>query len=217
MRMVESSASEPTRRALLQSASKIFAEQGFQIARIRDIAENAGTNLSAINYHFGSKKGLYYAVLESVAQTTIERFPLLSSDSSHLSPEQRFRFLVRNLLRRFISPDTPSVLAQLMTRELSHPTQALDDLVNRVSRPQFMTAASVIREIVSPDISQEQVQQAVLSVFGQCIVYLFARPLISRLLPQDVYSSEQSIDQIADHIATFSLAGLQAMQPLEGS
>jgi AcrR family transcriptional regulator len=54
-----------TRAALIEAASPMFADHGFEATRIRDIADKARANVAAINYHFGSKMGLYQAVLKA--------------------------------------------------------------------------------------------------------------------------------------------------------
>lgn len=58
------SASPPdaTRRALLDAAERLFAENGLEGASVRDITKAARANLGAINYHFGTKDGLIMAV-----------------------------------------------------------------------------------------------------------------------------------------------------------
>ncbi len=57
-----------TRTALVASARELFAAHGYRGASIRAITQRAGANLGAVTYHFGSKEGLYGAVLASVAQ-----------------------------------------------------------------------------------------------------------------------------------------------------
>jgi AcrR family transcriptional regulator len=51
-----------TRERLLNVAERMFAEQGFTSASVREITEAAGTNLGALNYHFHSKENLYAEV-----------------------------------------------------------------------------------------------------------------------------------------------------------
>ena len=54
---------DQTRARLLDAAAALFAEQGFHGTTVREIADRAGVNLAAGNYHFGSKRALYLEVL----------------------------------------------------------------------------------------------------------------------------------------------------------
>ena len=53
-----------SREATLDAAEDLFAEKGFEAASIQEIAEKAGVSRGTPNYLFGSKEGLYRAVLE---------------------------------------------------------------------------------------------------------------------------------------------------------
>ena len=59
---------EETRARILEAALELFATSGFEGASTRTIAEQAGVNLPAIQYYFGSKEGLYRAVVEEFSQ-----------------------------------------------------------------------------------------------------------------------------------------------------
>lgn len=55
---------DETRRRLLRAAEELFADEGVDGARTRDITERAGqANSSALHYHFGSRDGLLQAIL----------------------------------------------------------------------------------------------------------------------------------------------------------
>src|SRR5438093_10487526 len=54
-----------TKDRLLTAAAALFAEHGFHGTKIRDIAARARVNVAAGNYHYGSKKALYLAVLRA--------------------------------------------------------------------------------------------------------------------------------------------------------
>ena len=56
---------EATRQALLRAGAFLFAERGFDGVSIEEVAARAGVNKALISYHFGGKRGLYVAVLES--------------------------------------------------------------------------------------------------------------------------------------------------------
>ena len=54
---------EETRREILRAAGEAFAASGFVGATTRAVAARAGVNVATLHYHFGSKEGLYRAVL----------------------------------------------------------------------------------------------------------------------------------------------------------
>ena len=56
--------SRATRDELLAAATEEFAEKGLAGARVEEIAARTATSKHMIYYHFGSKEGLYSAVLE---------------------------------------------------------------------------------------------------------------------------------------------------------
>jgi AcrR family transcriptional regulator len=49
---------------LLAAAAEVFARHGFKGARVQEIVQAAGVNERMIYHHFGSKDGLYRAVIE---------------------------------------------------------------------------------------------------------------------------------------------------------
>jgi TetR/AcrR family transcriptional regulator len=54
---------ERTRRRILEAARRVFATRGIDGARVDAIAARAGTNKRMLYYYFGSKDGLFRAVL----------------------------------------------------------------------------------------------------------------------------------------------------------
>ncbi len=64
---------DETRRLLLKAAQAVFAESGLEGARIDAIAQRAGVNKQLVYHYFGSKDGLYSAVLEKVYAQIRER------------------------------------------------------------------------------------------------------------------------------------------------
>ncbi len=51
---------------MLDAGEALFGEHGFAGASVRAVTAAAGTNLNAVNYHFGSKEGLFRAVVHRV-------------------------------------------------------------------------------------------------------------------------------------------------------
>lgn len=55
---------ESTRERILRAAEGIYAASGFHGMSLRDVTLLAGVNLAAVNYHFGSKDKLIFALAD---------------------------------------------------------------------------------------------------------------------------------------------------------
>jgi AcrR family transcriptional regulator len=58
--------STDTRTRILEASATIFSVEGFAGASTRTLAAGAGVNIATLNYHFGSKEGVYRATMEWV-------------------------------------------------------------------------------------------------------------------------------------------------------
>ncbi len=76
---------ERTKRDILREARIEFAEKGFAGARVDQIGARTATAKRMIYYHFGSKEGLYVAVLEEAYKGIRDLEKTLSLD--HLDPD----------------------------------------------------------------------------------------------------------------------------------
>jgi AcrR family transcriptional regulator len=63
---------EATRDALLKAAMRRFTLLGYDHTTTRDVAADAGVNVALINRYFGSKDGLFAAVMGEYAQAMAE-------------------------------------------------------------------------------------------------------------------------------------------------
>ncbi len=64
----------PGRESLLAAATALFAEHGYDAVTTRQILERAGVEAPSLYHHFGSKLGLYRAVLSDTSEPFVERF-----------------------------------------------------------------------------------------------------------------------------------------------
>ncbi|ANZ20325.1 TetR family transcriptional regulator [Streptomyces noursei] len=64
-----------TRRLLLDAASELFAERGYERATVRDIAARAGVNQALLFRYFGSKKALFGEVMARGGQEQLRSTP----------------------------------------------------------------------------------------------------------------------------------------------
>ena len=57
-----------TKERILASATKLFAQKGFDGVGIREICKDAGANICMISYFWGGKEGLYQGILDDLIQ-----------------------------------------------------------------------------------------------------------------------------------------------------
>ncbi len=122
-----------TRRLLLETARPLFAREGFTATSVREITRTAGVNLGAVTYHFGSKRGLYEAVLAEATRPLIEAFEASASGPSGREPagdriESALRALL-TVLRR--EPDLPGLLFKEAAAG-REPPQAVSSLLHGI-------------------------------------------------------------------------------------
>ena len=77
-----------TRIRILDVAERTFAEHGLAGARVAAIAAEADVNKAMLYYYFGSKDGLYTAVLERVADQVVS-MAQASLQATDAPPEER--------------------------------------------------------------------------------------------------------------------------------
>lgn len=78
---VRALAAKATRDSLLRAATKVFARYGFSGASVEKISKAAKSYDRMIYYYFGSKEGLFVAVLEEVYRRFDEAEAALDLDS----------------------------------------------------------------------------------------------------------------------------------------
>ncbi|HWE51663.1 MAG TPA: TetR/AcrR family transcriptional regulator [Bryobacteraceae bacterium] len=81
-----------TRADLLRAARKVFARDGFERARLEDIAEEAGKTRGAIYAHFEDKEAVFFAIFEEDAARAQKHLALDLNPAT--SEEDRFEAMV---------------------------------------------------------------------------------------------------------------------------
>ena len=110
-----------SRIAIMDAATHAFMETGFSGARVDKIAGHAGANKAMIYYHFGSKHGLYKAVLLRLFGDVLNEVARL--DASEAPPEEKLQALYTRIAQHFT--DTPA-LPHIMLREILAGGKAMD-------------------------------------------------------------------------------------------
>ena len=65
----------------MAAGSALFSERGFDGVPIEDLAARAGVNKALVSYHFGGKRGLYVAILDSAFAAIAERLKAIEAEA----------------------------------------------------------------------------------------------------------------------------------------
>ena len=198
-----------TRDRLLKAAQHLFADRGFKDVTVREICHAARANVAAVNYHFGDKLGLYREVLSHAIDAMREATETARRLGEGKSPDEQLRVYISVFLHRVLAPDADTI-HRLVHREAHEPTPALDDIVEQGVRPRIEFLSRIVADIIGCEPTDPRVFRCVGSLQSQSIMYARFNPIAERLGFR-FGRTPAEIDEAADHIATFSLAGIRAI------
>ncbi|MEE2989656.1 MAG: CerR family C-terminal domain-containing protein [Planctomycetota bacterium] len=199
---------DAVRQRILEAAGSEFAEQGFEQATVRQICHKAGANGAAVNYYFGDKQQLYLETVRLASEARIEQIAPPPRDPS-TPAEVHLYDHVRTLLERMLGSEQDPWQVKLLMREVLQPTEACRELVEQHFRPRFEYLQNLLDSWLPPGMPDYRRRQVAFSVVGQCVHYRMAGEVIAMLTPEEDRRRHHSLDQLAFHITTLTLASLQ--------
>ena len=148
----------------MESAVRLFAERGYAGTSLRSIINEAGVNLAAIHYHFGSKEALLGALLEKYVAPISEKQLGMLREAEAMAGDQPpsveaiLRAAVAGPLQLVLDlGERGSVLAQFLGRIYTDPSEAVQALV----RAQFREGAEHFVNVLGkalPHLPPEEIQ-----------------------------------------------------------
>lgn len=207
--------SPATKTLILDAAEALFADHGFAGTSMRMITGEAGVNVAAVNYHFGSKEGLLRAVLDRIVRpVNEERLDRLAEATAGAGPEGPD---VEAILEAFIAPDVELIhdlgergviIARFLGRASSDPASFIQAIV----RDQFGELGQAFHQALQralPQLPSEEVQwrlTAVIAVITSMLSWKPGEDARALLDPHDVAGT-------TSRFVTFAAAGMRAPLP----
>lgn len=189
-----------TRAALIAHARQAFASEGYTGASIRRITSEAGANLGAVTYYFGSKRQLYAEVLVSVLGPLRER--VLAAATASGSGLDRVTGVVRAFFAHLAAnPDQPGLMLQEIASGRIPPDPARD-----IIRSVFGTVAGLVRQgQADGTIRPGDPALLALSAVAQPVYLSLVRRLTSPVLD---LALQDDPERVVEHAVTFVRRGL---------
>jgi len=196
-----------TRSKILNYACEVFAEKGYQDAKVADICHLAGANQAAVNYYFGDKATLYTEAWQHAFKKCSE---LALPDVTGTSPEEKLRIHIHSLIQNFTDQGDRGQFTRLYLMELTNPTGLIQNIWHEIIKPRRQKMLGIIRNIMGTKATDESVFFCEMSIISQCRALMTTRPSdMEYMLGQPL--SPSLIMRLADHVTRFSLAGIRAV------
>jgi len=197
---------DPKQDEILRAALRAFAQSGYEGTNLRRIAADAGVDVALIAHHFGSKLGLWKAVVGSLAARR-----LTAGEGGIALPEDtdladRVRYALRRLIR--IHSDMPE-LSMLVGQEMHQPGERRDYLYERLVKPHHDLLVPLIREAIAAGVIRRQDPDMLFFLLVTSVSTSMAiRPLIARF--SEVAGD---VDHFRDALERSVVANVLAVEP----
>jgi AcrR family transcriptional regulator len=207
-----SESDEKTKTRLIEAAGEVFARHGFRAATIREICRRANASVSAVNYHFRDKKGLYAAVFEHSHRWAVEKYPHDLGLAEGATPVERLRAFIRSFLLRLLGDGFPTWHGKLIAQEIADPSGVFSQVAQTSIRPMEEYLEGIVRRLLKDENpsrtdDNDVVRLCAMSVVGQCIFQHHARQLAT--IHGTRTQGPAQIEVLADHIIRFSTGGIR--------
>ena len=190
---------------VLAAACQVFAEKGYRDAKISEICRCAGANVAAVNYHFGDKESLYAEAWRSSFDAALEAHPPDGGVPDDAPPQERLHGRVKALIQRIADPHNYEF--EILSKEMGAPTGFLDQAMKEAIEPLRTAMRGIVGELLGGDAPELHVGFCARSVISQCTNLRMRRRL--RGSPDPL--GPEHIDELADHVTRFSIAGIRAV------
>ena len=206
---------EGAREAILNAAEQVFAEHGFDGARVDAIAETAGYNKSLLFQYFDDKLGLYEAVTRR-ADKEITEFEMrvlvpLLEDETIATDAHKFRAFLETIIGALFDylRDHPRLTrivvweqaegwqtyAKFLSQSDTEDVEQFRILLHKARR------AGLLRSDVDPLIQLTIAEQ-------MCWCYLTSIPLYQMVLTGEDLSSAKALVRAREYIVDFAVHGM---------
>jgi len=159
-----------TEGKIKEAARIVFTQKGYAAARTRDIAEEAGINLSLLNYYFRSKEKLFNIIMtEKIQQFFGLMFPVISDNK--LSLEVKIEQFVSKYIDMLQSnPELPIFVLSEIRNNPKH-------FVETIKADQILTNSSLMKQLQERNKEINPVH-FILNLLGMSVFPFLAKPIL---------------------------------------
>jgi AcrR family transcriptional regulator len=193
---------------ILNHATDVFCEKGYEGASMRDLSRATGMSLAGLYHYFGSKERLLYLIQKHTFTTIVEK--LKGRIEAVDDPERRIRFFIQNHLEYFVAN-------QSGLKVLSHEDEALKNEygaeLSALKRQYYRLCVGLMDDLKRDRRLDFDSRTAVMSLFGMINwIYTWYNPRV-----------DGTAEELAQQMGDIFLNGVsrksatRQVRPAEGS
>ncbi len=208
-----------TRQRILDAAEGVFMACGYDGASMRQITGDAGVNLAAGHYHFGSKEALFQAVLNRRLHVlNRERLRVLDeleakAAGAPLKPSQVLDAFFGTLLRMAIThgPRGQTFL-RLIGRTLTEPSEFIRTALSKEFADVLERyKAALFRAL--PEVPKEEIVWRFHFMLGATSYAIAGIDTLRLVTDWHTGATDDDLERLAPRLMSFLLGGLRAPLP----
>jgi len=196
-----------TKQKILDTAERLFAENGYSATSMRHIISEAVVNLAAIHYHFGSKQDLLdQVILRKAGPLNERRMKLLDQFEAEAAPVPAS---VEKIMEALIAPAILIEKSQEFLKLVGrmHAEGLMPQIAERHFQPIIARFISALHRAL-PELSQKELRWKARFVIGAMAYTLIVRP-------ETADSAQESPLFISRMLIAFVSSGLRANAVVE--
>ena len=183
---------EQVKADLMEAARQHFLKREFKAVSVREIAQSAGVNGAMVSYYFGSKQGLYIAMVQELMGSLEESLAELG-DENDLTVTDFSRIYARVLVA---NPWWPNFLAREVLFQDGETRDAIVGQFASALAPRILKSIGLniengnYRKDLDP-------QLAMISMIGLTVFPFLAKPLFESVLQRNLDGN--TVEQLVEH------------------
>lgn len=209
-------AQQETTQKILRVAEEHFAVHGFFASSLRQITREAGVNVAAVHYHFGSKEAVFVAVLNQRIVPFIEKVLAGMSEAAHsrdVQPEDLVDAFIRACFDLIQEEErNAALLSKLVSRLMLDEYKIFRETLAEQNRDVAARLTATFTQIL-PDLPPQAVRWRMHLALSTLFNAFAGNDVLKALAPAKDEVNARDPMQVARYVKPFVLAGLKAELP----
>lgn len=162
-----------TREKIIECAAKLIARQGYAKTTSKQICAKAKVNMAAVNYHFGSRDGLYLVLLKKAHDHLVQMEEINQVKDGDLSPREKVEKVLGMLVNNAFYKSNWQI--QFWLREALNPSPLLQQVVSETAMPKFHVIMKIFSEYTGYAEDEPELFGCILSLAAPFTVMMVGR------------------------------------------